>query len=139
MRIKWVNRDYSDLFLGTIYGVIGLVGLSIALFIPKMLQIIPPCKFYLWTGIPCPSCGATRSGIHLAHFELKNALYANPFFFLVYLALFCWGLNTLWGLIFKKNLFFILTAGEKSKLRYIILMIIGASWILTISWELYYN
>ena len=135
VKIKWADRNYSDLFLGTIYGAIGLIGMSIALFFPQILHIIPPCKFYLWTGIPCPSCGATRSGIFLTHLDGKSALVANPFFFLVYLALFFWGINTIWGLIFKKNLSLKMTTREQSKLKYSILMIIGASWIFTITWE----
>ena len=39
---------------------------------------LPPCTFYLVTGLPCPSCGMTTSFSHLAHGDVANSLKANP-------------------------------------------------------------
>lgn len=36
------------------------------------------CLFHLVTGIPCPSCGSTRSVAALMHGELLKALAINP-------------------------------------------------------------
>lgn len=34
---------------------------------------LPPCGFYLWYGLPCPSCGMTTSWAWLARGELVQA------------------------------------------------------------------
>jgi hypothetical protein len=38
---------------------------------------LPPCTFYLTTGLPCPSCGMTTSFALLMHGDVKNSLRAN--------------------------------------------------------------
>lgn len=37
------------------------------------------CLFKLATGIPCPSCGSTRSVLALLHGHVWHALLLNPF------------------------------------------------------------
>lgn len=34
---------------------------------------LPPCGFYVWWGIPCPSCGMTTSWAWLVQFEFAEA------------------------------------------------------------------
>ncbi len=67
--------------LGTIdaLGVVGLVGLLIARYVP-VARIIPfwGCTFRETTGIPCPGCGLTRVADRVAHFNVLGALHANP-------------------------------------------------------------
>jgi hypothetical protein len=60
-------------------GIIGLIGLLIARFIP-VAKIIPfwGCGFRQMTGIPCPGCGLTRVADHFAHFNFGAAFWANP-------------------------------------------------------------
>jgi hypothetical protein len=48
---------------------------------------LPPCTFYLVTGLPCPSCGMTTSFALLVRGDLANSLRANAVGTL--LALFC--------------------------------------------------
>lgn len=36
------------------------------------------CMFYHVSGLPCPSCGMTRSVISLARLDLQNSLAFNP-------------------------------------------------------------
>ncbi len=38
---------------------------------------LPPCTFYITTGLPCPSCGMTTSFALLMHGDLMNSLRAN--------------------------------------------------------------
>src|SRR5439155_22813895 len=38
---------------------------------------LPPCQFYLVTGLPCPSCGMTTSFALLMHGDVWNSLRAN--------------------------------------------------------------
>jgi hypothetical protein len=37
------------------------------------------CLIKRVTGVPCPSCGSTRSVLNLLHGEILEALYINPF------------------------------------------------------------
>jgi hypothetical protein len=50
---------------------------------------LPPCVFYMVTGCPCPTCGATRCVLALLHGRVGEALGWNPMVFagLVALAL----------------------------------------------------
>ena len=44
----------------------------------------PGCWFRRLTGLPCPTCGATRSALSLAHGDLAAALRYNPLIFVCY-------------------------------------------------------
>ncbi len=67
--------------LGTIdaLGIVGLVGLLVARYVP-VARIIPfwGCTFRETTGVPCPGCGLTRVADRVAHFNVVGALHANP-------------------------------------------------------------
>lgn len=36
------------------------------------------CPFKTLTGVPCPTCGVTRSALALSHFDIAGALIAYP-------------------------------------------------------------
>ncbi len=57
---------------------------------------LPPCTFYEYTGLPCPSCGMTTSFALLVRGDVWNSLKANAVGTL--LALFCLGVVIPWGL-----------------------------------------
>lgn len=38
---------------------------------------LPPCGFYLWYGLPCPSCGMTTSWAWLARGEILQAAHQH--------------------------------------------------------------
>lgn len=70
------NRTFGAL---DAMGVIGLVGLLIARYVP-VARLIPfwGCSFRQITGYPCPGCGLTRVADRVAHFHFVAALKANP-------------------------------------------------------------
>lgn len=41
------------------------------------------CLIKHFTGIPCPSCGSTRSVVSLLHGDLPGAFFWNPFGFIL--------------------------------------------------------
>lgn len=45
------------------------------------------CPFRAILGIPCPSCGLTRSYLHAARLDFKNAFYYHPLWPVVGIAL----------------------------------------------------
>lgn len=60
-------------------GLVGLVGLLIARYIP-VAKLIPfwGCMLRKTTGWPCLGCGLTRVADRVAHFNILGALQANP-------------------------------------------------------------
>ena len=62
---------------GIIYGGIALLAICVGRFVP-VLTFAPSCVFRDLTGVPCPTCGATRSVVHLAHGELFASFGMNP-------------------------------------------------------------
>jgi Protein of unknown function (DUF2752) len=78
MQIAFTPRN-RRIQVGDALGLVGLVGLLIARFIP-VARLIPfwGCKFRQITGYPCPGCGLTRVADRVAHFHFLAALKANP-------------------------------------------------------------
>src|SRR3954468_6835304 len=78
MQIAWPqpNRKFGTL---DAMGLVGLVGLLVARFIP-IAKLIPfwGCAFRTLTGWPCPGCGLTRAADRFAHFNFFGAFKANP-------------------------------------------------------------
>ena len=78
MQIAWPqpNRKFGTL---DALGLVGLVGLLVARFIP-VAKLIPfwGCAFRTLTGWPCPGCGLTRAADRFAHLNILGALQANP-------------------------------------------------------------
>lgn len=78
MQVSWPkpNRTFGPF---DVLGVIGLIGLFVARFIP-VARLIPfwGCLFRKVTGIPCPGCGLTRAADHFAHLHWLTALKSNP-------------------------------------------------------------
>lgn len=62
-------------------------------FGPALASRVPPCLFKSLVGFACASCGATRSALALARFDLVGALSINP------LATLAWACLILGGLV----------------------------------------
>jgi hypothetical protein len=61
-----------------IWGAIGLVALAAARFVPSGLTDFYRCPFHSITGIPCLTCGMTRSFRHVVHGRFLEAFDLNP-------------------------------------------------------------
>lgn len=62
---------------GIIYGVIALTALMAARYLP-VLDVLPSCPLRMATGLPCPTCGATRTLVSAARGDLAGAIAFNP-------------------------------------------------------------
>ncbi len=61
-------------------GGIAALGLIVAALLPRAWIEPGPsfCPFRMWSGLPCPGCGLTRSVVALAHGDLAASLYFHP-------------------------------------------------------------
>ena len=77
MQLILKKRMSGDIAFGLIYGTIALLALIAGRFLPVQ-ELMPSCVFRALTGIPCPTCGATRSLVRLAHGDLSASFGMNP-------------------------------------------------------------
>ncbi|MBN2000780.1 DUF2752 domain-containing protein [candidate division KSB1 bacterium] len=126
IKIQRVNQ-YN---LGPAMLIISCCGISLFFYItfPEIRRLIPNCYFYQHTGIPCPSCGATRSLDFFINRRFYTAFLMNPFFFGLYLYFFYFSLNSVCGLIFKKK-FYIQIFSNIERFRIVLLVAFFLNWI----------
>lgn len=60
------------------WAAVALLLLLLAPFGGLFTRFLFACPFKALTGLPCPTCGATRSALALAHFDLAGALLHYP-------------------------------------------------------------
>jgi uncharacterized protein DUF2752 len=71
------ETDYELLWLAVSLGSLGAAALWFTLDLPW-----PRCVFHQLTGLPCVTCGMTRSAIAFFHAHFLAALKWNPLVFL---------------------------------------------------------
>ena len=132
MCVRLDERKKGDVDLGLIYGGIGLFGFLGARFFSRLAALIPPCPFHRLTGIPCPTCGSTRSGILLSQFRIMEAFLANPLFVLLCLGVAIWALTALVLRLAEKRMRIVPSAKSKTFMRYFLIGMIVVHWIFLI-------
>jgi hypothetical protein len=79
MHISLKGKNSGDIEFGIIYGSIAVMALLAARYLP-ISNMLPACTFKAVTGIPCPTCGTTRSLMYLAYGDITGSLIMNPLF-----------------------------------------------------------
>jgi hypothetical protein len=129
-------------FYGVIYGAIALMLLAVMTLIPERwvfssnyrnsaaLLIRPAvalnilnCAFKEITGVPCLTCGGTRSTFYLSRLRLKQAWLINPMIFTGFIGVLLWGLISLISIVFYKSAPIKLTLPSK---KYLLILLTGA-------------
>ena len=91
----------------------------------------PRCSFRQLTGLPCPTCGATRSALSLVHGDLAAAWHRNPLMFVCYAGALILDLYCVGVLLFRFPR--VRVAGVPSKIKrglYLLTLVaIGANWV----------
>jgi hypothetical protein len=93
------------------------------------LQGLPECVFKDITGIPCLTCGGTRSIAALSRFDFVGSFVFNPLAMVSALTAILFSLLILLGMIFKRAFNLSLTAAEARVLRYSAGATIVANWL----------
>jgi len=95
----------------------------------------PRCLFHDLTGLPCVTCGATRSAISFFHADFFAAWKWNPLVFVCLSALSIFDVYAAAALVIRGPRLRIVnfTRWEKTFLRVLFLTILGLNWIYLLS------
>lgn len=128
MRIVFRQRERGELDFGLLYGGIVLLGLFAVRFLPVSL-FLPSCYFRSVLGLPCPSCGTTRSIVSLVRGDVLGSLAMNPLAAVLILIALLWFCHSVLAAVFvlpKPSL--LLTEKEKNAVRPGAVMLVLANW-----------
>ena len=70
--------ETSQRQLGLLWGTVVVVLLALVPYAWQLAGSLPVCTFKAIVGIPCPTCGITRTILALADLEFSTALRTNP-------------------------------------------------------------
>lgn len=128
MRLYLKTRTTSRIEFGIIYGGIALLMLGAGRLLP-VLSFAPDCVFKELTGIPCPTCGSTRSVVYLSHGDILSALAMNPLTALCLIAAIVFFFVGLVSVAFDlPRINFLLTEKEKNVMRAGVVMLLLVQW-----------
>jgi len=91
----------------------------------------PRCPFLALTGLPCVTCGATRSTIAFLHGDFLSALRWNPLAFVAFCALIAFDLYAATVLLGRTPRLRIVdwTVTEKNAARIAVISLLALNWI----------
>ena len=91
----------------------------------------PQCAFHSLTGLPCPTCGATRAAWQFLHGHFAASLRFNPLAFLAYCGIVVFDLYALVALILRAPRLRLInfTPNERIFLRSLAVALIAANWL----------
>jgi hypothetical protein len=111
-----------------IWGGIAVIAVVIAGLIKPYLGILPACAFHELTGLPCPTCGGTRSLVALSGLKLGASFNYNPMIMMGIVGLVLFSFAVLLGVIFKRRTVIVFSSFEKKTIRFAIFILIIANW-----------
>ena len=101
-------------------------------FLKDFARFVPSCIFHDITGVPCLTCGGTRSAVALSQFDILSSFLNNPLVPLFAAGLFVFSTLISIGYVLNKNAELILSTTEKKLIRYSVFAIIGVNWLFLI-------
>jgi hypothetical protein len=122
--------DHELLWLSVSFTSLGLAIGWFALRLPW-----PRCLFHDLTGLPCLTCGMTRSTIAFLHGDFLTALRWNPLVFSALCALSIFNIYAFAVLIARRPRLRIagFTAAEKKLVRTVVVALLALNWIYLLS------
>ncbi len=118
--------DYELVWLMVSSGTFLSLALWFALRLPT-----PHCVFHSITGLPCLTCGASRSAYQFLHGHLVASFLFNPLSFLVICALIAFDLYALAIVLMRARRFRpgSFSATQKLLARSLVIAILAANWL----------
>jgi hypothetical protein len=131
MTIRWRRLERDDVDHELIWSVVGLAAAALVVLASPLVGLVPlSCPFKAVTGLPCPTCGATRAVLAFLHGEWPAAFRLNPLLALAFLGWLAWlpyGLAT--GARAGRRLRVTWTARDCAWLRVLAAGAIAANWL----------
>jgi hypothetical protein len=100
------SKNNLYLFVFILTGI-GYTWIFFNIYFNKLNSSLTVCVLKSTTGIPCPSCGATRSLGSIIDLNLYSAFIINPLGYVIAVCLVLFPLWILFDLIFRKESFFL--------------------------------
>lgn len=93
-----------------------------------LLPALPACWFHRLSGLPCPTCGATRATLAFAHGHWLAALQWNPLITLTYAAIILGGMMMILLALSNRRLHGPRLDAVLTKARWWLLAAVTANW-----------
>ena len=84
--MTWRSPDRLDRQVADLWGVAALGAIALIPFSRTFLSALPLCPLRTLTGLPCPTCGATRAAEAMLGGHVLDAVLYNPLVTLAALA-----------------------------------------------------
>jgi hypothetical protein len=76
--MKFRPTEPDDRAIAILWAIAASCAIALAPIAPLLARMAPTCPVHAFTGVPCPSCGATRAALSLAGGQVLVALESNP-------------------------------------------------------------
>jgi hypothetical protein len=129
MRLLLKKRASDQIEFGLIYGSIALAVLVVGRLQP-ILPFAPQCVFKGLTGIPCLTCGSTRSVVFLSRGEILSAFAMNPLTTLCLIsAILCFFTSLISAALGLPRISFFFTDKERNLMRAGVVVLLLVQWV----------
>lgn len=131
MRLLWRRRSANEPDHELIWLAVSAVSIVGGAAWLVMALPWPRCPFLAVTGLPCVTCGATRSAMAFLHGDFLSALRWNPLAFVAFCALIAFDLYAAIVLVGRAPRLRIVdwTVTEKNVARIAVLSLLALNWI----------
>ncbi len=125
---SYVESNPAVSSIHIIWGPMAMLFVIAAGFFKDFLDLLPPCIFHRLTGIPCLTCGGTRSLVALSQFDIASSFLLNPMLLLFAVGIMAFSLFSLFSAVSKKGIIANFSEGQKKALRVGIIGLFLANW-----------
>ena len=131
MRLLWRNGSVNKPDHELIWLAVSVASITGGAAWLGMALPWPRCPFLATTGLPCVTCGATRSAIAFLHGDFLSALRWNPLAFVALCALIAFDLYAVIVLLGRMPRLRIVdwTTTEKNAARIMVISLVALNWI----------
>jgi hypothetical protein len=131
MRLQWRPRSATEPDHELIWLAVSVATIAGGVAWLAMGLPWPRCPFFSVTGLPCLTCGATRSAIAFLHRDFLSALRWNPLVFAAFCGLIVFDLYALVVIAGRTPRLRVVewTVAEKKTVRIAVISLLALNWI----------